>query len=129
MPKVSAELQEIDPPTPAMRRALAQEQYAECRAVGHAWERYSDSEIKRPRFGVLVSFRCMRGCTVARHDIVKRMDGSLIDRWYSYPEDYKLNAEEQYTKDQWRRVYVRQISHGTVRTKPLKHVKRHLQSV
>lgn len=113
MPQPSAELLEYDPPTPTMRRALAQEQYAECRAVGHAWERYNDPEV-RAKYGVVISFRCMRGCTVARHDIVKRMNGELLDRWYAYPDDYKLNVEEQMDKSQWRKVYVKQISAGTV---------------
>lgn len=104
----SLALLEEDPPTPSMRRALALETYAECRTLGHAWERFTPTDKKRPRYGVLLSLRCMR-CPTERHDIAKRMDGSVLDRDYDYPDDYRMSAEQSLTRDQWRKVLIKQI--------------------
>lgn len=101
-------LVDVDPPTPSMKRALAKESFVECRTLGHAWERFVPDDKRKPQFGVRMSLRCMR-CTMERHDLVKRMDGSMLSRGYDPPEGYSLTAEESLSRDQWRKKYIKQV--------------------
>ena len=67
-----------------------------CRTVGHAWDTFTPLR-KAPAFGELLAFRCVR-CTTERHDTVSWVDGSLVQREYRYPDNYKL-AERYFRND------------------------------
>jgi hypothetical protein len=82
------------------RRPDRHNQYAECRTLGHAWD--SIPVTKRPAFGVAIDLRCTR-CYTIRRDIVRPMDGMLLQRSYKRPDDY---ATERHSRDWWRAEYL-----------------------
>jgi hypothetical protein len=74
------------------------EQMLRCRTLGHSWDDFIPM-MKAPEFGERLSFRCVR-CTTERHDICSWVDGSLIQREYRYPDEYKLS--EKYFRNDYR---------------------------
>lgn len=74
--------------TAAELEALAEELLL-CRTVGHQWDPFVAVDRRRPAFGDLMPWLCVR-CKTERHDIVSWVDGSLISRAYRHPEGYAL---------------------------------------
>lgn len=71
------------------KRATADltDEFVRCRAVGHSWDDFHPTDMRRPLFGWRLSFRCTR-CLTERHDLVDAM-GRLLQRSYYYDDDYK----------------------------------------
>lgn len=95
--------------TKSARAEAAREQFIECRTIGHAWDRYVDTDMRAPQYGHRLSLRCTR-CPTRRHDLVHRITGKVIERVYDYPDDYAL--AEKMNRAQWRRRYVQRITDG-----------------
>lgn len=78
-------------------------EYIWCRTVGHAWQEFFPLK-KKSTYGTRLSLECVR-CSTTRHDIVSWVDGSLLDRNYEYPEDYRMS--EKLTRSEFRKLLIR----------------------
>lgn len=82
--------------------------YAACRGpVRHAWDHIPADGSRRPQFGTLALFRCIR-CGTERHDIFSRATGELLHRSYRWPEGYK--DVDRRTSAEWRALWSNTVS-------------------
>lgn len=65
------------------------DEFRECRTLGHAMFRFQANDLDRPDFGWRLSVRCER-CSTQRHDIIDHRTGSIIGRRYIWPDGYLL---------------------------------------
>lgn len=77
-----------------------------CKTIGHSWDEFIPLAMKRSQMGYRLSLLCVR-CTTERHDIISIVNGSLIQREYRYPENYRLAIK--YTRDEFRKVLVERM--------------------
>jgi hypothetical protein len=95
-----------------------------CRTLGHAWDDYVDTDLKRPSWGVRMSWRCVR-CDMRRHDVIDSL-GELSVRAYEAPYGYSLTRDEKPTVQQLRLTLKRQLRRKEVE---VTHKSRRLRAV
>lgn len=79
-------------------------EYQRCHALGHRWENIP--VMRAPAFGSAMDLRC-ENCATVRRDIVSRVSGMLITRYYIYPEGYK--DYERHDKAWWRASFIESL--------------------
>ena len=90
-------------PTPALS-AEARMEYQRCHAIGHRWE--SIPVTHPPAFGAAIDLRC-ENCATVRRDIISRVSGILITRYYVYPDAY--HDYERHDKAWWRASFAESL--------------------
>lgn len=84
--------------------AEARVEYQRCHALGHRWENIP--VLRAPAFGSAIDLRC-ENCATVRRDILSRVSGQLITRYYLYPEDY--HDYGKHDKAWWRAAFVESL--------------------
>lgn len=93
--------------------------YVDCR-LNHLWETFYPDNMRRPLFGLRISFVCTR-CGTERHQLVSRRTGELLaGNYYRYPHDYKPTHE--FEKNDFRAEFARR--HYPVKKTPKKSTKK-----
>lgn len=73
--------------------------YVRCHVLRHNFEAVGPIPGgPRATFGTLITFRCEH-CATIRYDVVSRLTGDLLHRYYDHPDDYKTDHQ---TMPQWR---------------------------
>ena len=82
--------------------------YVRCHVLRHTFEAVGaiPGVQLRPRYGVLVTFRCVH-CSTVRLDVVNRGNGDLQYRDYIHPDDY---SHPFMTMAQWRVLLLAEIN-------------------
>jgi hypothetical protein len=94
---------------------MAKYEYVECRAIGHSWDQIPST--RRPAWGELMTFRCVR-CGTVREDVVDLL-GQLSYRSYNKPEDYSVTGENRPSRSDWRRQMIQKNRKLITKGKPL----------
>jgi len=89
--------------TPELR-AEKRLEYNQCHAIGHSWDPIPVT--RPPSFGAAVDLRCIN-CTTVRRDILSRVTGQLLARYYDYEEDY--HDYERHDKSWWRSAWLEKL--------------------
>ena len=74
-------------------RAVDHYDYVRCKVLRHSFEPVGPiAGHRRPRrsFGTLVTFRC-EYCGGLRFDVLSRLTGDLLSRWYEMPDGYRTD--------------------------------------
>jgi hypothetical protein len=79
-------------------------EYQRCHAIGHRWENIPVT--RPPAFGAAIDLRC-ENCATVRRDIISRISGVLITRYYVYPDDY--HDYERHDKAWWRAAFAESL--------------------
>lgn len=79
-------------------------EYQRCHAIGHRWENIPVTHP--PAFGAAMDLRC-ENCATVRRDIISRISGVLITRYYVYPDAY--HDYERHDKAWWRSSFVESL--------------------
>lgn len=74
--------------------------YVFCRTLGHAWDPEAKTDLTPPLWGTAFDLLCTR-CGTIRRDIID-VHGYLGARYYVYPQDYHLFAEDTPTREEFR---------------------------
>jgi hypothetical protein len=76
--------------------------YVKCKVFRHKFEPVGPipGRSRAKQFGTLITLRCDE-CGGLRFDVVSRLTGDLLYRWYELADDYKTPAE---TMAHWRVV-------------------------
>lgn len=78
---------------------------ARCRAQrSHVMDPIPSDGSRRPRFGSLITFRCLR-CGTLRYDVVSRLTGEIMSRSYDAPAWYTAANEDKHDPAWWRAVW------------------------
>lgn len=86
-------------------------EYVRCKALPHAWDPVgpiADRRKTRRTFGALQTFRCEH-CGSLRFDVVSRLTGDLLYRWYEHQDGY---STERHPKSYWRVAYMDEMDSG-----------------
>jgi len=89
--------------TPELR-AEKRLEYNQCHALGHRWDPVPVA--RPPSFGAAIDLRC-ENCSTVRRDIVSRVSGVLLARYYDYEEDY--HDYERHDKAWWRAAWLEKL--------------------
>ena len=89
--------------TPELR-AEKRLEYNQCHALGHRWDPIPVTQP--PSFGAAIDLRC-ENCSTVRRDILSRVSGVLLARYYDYPEDY--HDYERHDKAWWRSAWLEKL--------------------
>ena len=89
--------------TPELR-AEKRLEYNQCHALGHRWDPIPVTHP--PSFGAAIDLRC-ENCGTVRRDIMSRVSGVLLARYYDYPEDY--HDYERHDKAWWRAAWLEKL--------------------
>ena len=79
-------------------------EYQRCHAIGHRW--MNIPVMRAPAFGSAMDLQC-ENCATVRRDIVSRVSGQLVTRYYVYPEDY--HDYERHDKAWWRASFLESL--------------------
>lgn len=81
--------------------------YVRCHVLRHTFEAVGavPGIRLRPRYGTLVTFRCVH-CGTLRLDVIGRLTGELHYRQYLRPDDY---GHEHLTMAQWRVILLDEL--------------------
>jgi hypothetical protein len=90
--------------TPELR-AEKRLEYNQCHALGHRWDPIPVTQP--PSFGAAIDLRC-ENCSTVRRDILSRVSGVLLARYYDYPEDY--HDYERHDKAWWRSAWLEKLA-------------------
>ena len=89
--------------TPELR-AEQRLEYNQCHALGHRWDPIPVAVP--PSFGAAIDLRC-ENCHTVRRDILSRVSGVLLARYYDYPEDY--HDYLRHDKAWWRAAWLEKL--------------------
>lgn len=89
--------------TPELR-AEKRLEYNQCHALGHRWDPIPVT--RPPSFGAAIDLRC-ENCGSVRRDILSRVTGILLARYYDYPDDY--HDYERHDKAWWRSAWLEKL--------------------
>ena len=87
--------------------------YVRCHALPHSWDAVGPIAGRRPKrlsFGVMVTYRCEH-CGALRFDVMARLSGELLYRFYEHPDDYK---HEKMDKSHWRAAFMDEMSNQMI---------------
>lgn len=79
-------------------------EYQRCHALGHRWANIP--VMRPPAFGSAMDLQC-ENCATVRRDILSRVSGELIARYYLYPDAY--HDYGKHDKAWWRSSFIESL--------------------